>query len=382
MTEKTCRLPPETSFDEVKVRIQQSLRNPNVGFIKQAVLKDGPRTYRLASLFEIKNPTTNEFHHYSLKIDSLDHKKKEGWFAKVDKSVTIDGSGDDGGELAKLYAFLCAVYEEKLPNKTGQVHIIDAKDYVKLEKILEALPDLAATDKLELIKSILNKMDESPDYTSDFVKVFQESKHAILVNISAAARLVEYQSAYTEFEKLIEAATTKEPELQKHLESNPWIFGGEYSELLDRRIWTRDQAFDFMLRRSIDGYLEIVEIKRAIKEPLFLFDSSHNCFYPSSKLSQVIGQVLGYIENIERNRDSIIAKDQEDPAGIRARIVIGRDGSKKEQDALHALNCHLHRIEIMTYDQLKRISQRTLSFFEGKSGTKNNIKKVEDDLPF
>jgi hypothetical protein len=382
MTEKTGRLPPETTFDEVKVRIQQTFRNPNVGFVKQVVLKDGPRTYRLASLFEIKNPNTNEFHHYCLKIDSLDFRKKDGWFAKVDKSVSIDGDGDEGGELEKLYKFLCAVYEDKLPNQSGHVHIIDAKDYARLEKILDALPNLAAADKLELIKTVLNKLDESPDYTSDFVKIFQESNHAILANISAASRLVEYRAAYSDFERLIDNQETKEPEIQKHLESNPWIFGGEYSELLDRRIWTRDQAFDFMLRRSIDNFLEIIEIKRAIKDPLFNFDSSHKCYYPSAKLSQVIGQVLGYMENVERSRDSIIAKDGEDPARIRARIVIGRDGSKEEQAALHLLNCHLHRVEVMTYDQLRRISQRTLSFFECRAAVPNGKPKNEDEFPF
>ena len=39
------------------------------------------------------------------------------------------------------------------------------------------------------------------------------------------------------------------------------MLGSEYSELLDRRTWTRDDNVDFMLRRTADNYLEVIEIK-------------------------------------------------------------------------------------------------------------------------
>ena len=131
--------------------------------------------------------------------------------------------------------------------------------------------------------------------------------------------MVEYTAAYEEMRRLIESPHTAEPELQRHLEKNPWMFGSEYSELLPRKAWTRDDRLDYMLRRTIDGYLEIVEIKTAFSEALFLWDQSHDSYYPSSKLSPVIGQVARYIEEVERNRDSILAKDNADTLKIRAR---------------------------------------------------------------
>src|SRR5690606_20496594 len=124
----------------------------------------------------------------------------------------------------------------------------------------------------------------------------------------------------------------------------PWMFGSEYSELLSRRNWTRDERVDYMLRRTADNYLEVVEIKTAFPEPLFLYDKSRDCYHHSSKLSRVIGQVTKYIEEIERNRDSIIAKDESDTLKVRARVIIGRDGQKLEKAALRNLNSHLHRI--------------------------------------
>jgi hypothetical protein len=144
------------------------------------------------------------------------------------------------------------------------------------------------------------------------------------------------------------------------------MFGSEYSELLDRRNWTRDDKLDFMLRRTSDNYLEIVEIKTPFSDPLFMYDKSHDSYYPSAKLSPVIGQVMRYIAEVERSRDSILGKDRFDTLKIRARVIVGRDGNLPHQEALRNLNAHLHRIEILTFDQLIRIAGRVLSVFDSE----------------
>ncbi len=47
------------------------------------------------------------------------------------------------------------------------------------------------------------------------------------------------------------------------------MFGSEYSELLDRRRITRDEQADFLLRRTTDGYIELIEIKTPLRgQPL------------------------------------------------------------------------------------------------------------------
>lgn len=51
---------------------------------------------------------------------------------------------------------------------------------------------------------------------------------------------------------------------------------------------------------------------------------------------------------------------------IRARVIIGRDGDDGQQIALREFNAHLHRIEVLTFDQLLRIADRVLSVFEDK----------------
>ncbi len=327
-------------------------------------------------LYEFRNPKTSEFHHYSLKIDHID-KTKAGWFAKPKKSVRLEGKDPD--EIEKLYLFLHASHENKLEDKTGELHLISSSDYAKLENILNLIPNIANTDKLQLVNSILSQLDSENISTDDFVTAFDSSNGETLKHIATASRIVEYTRALNELKALVSDPTTDEKQFQKHLEINSWMFGSEYSELLPRKTWTRDDRLDYMLRKTVDDYLEIVEIKTAFSESLFIHDTSHDSYYPSSKLSPVIGQVTRYIEEVERNRDSILAKDGTDTLKIRARAIVGRDGNAEHQAALRNFNAHLHRIEIITYDQLIRIAERVLTLF----GVNTDIDEVEeDDIPF
>jgi hypothetical protein len=370
-------LPPETSLDDVKIRIRESYTNPNVGKIHQVELRPGPRVFHIATLLEIMDSKTGDFHHYSLKIDHID-RLKTGWFAKPEKSVRLEGDSPD--EIEKLYRFLHALYEHKLSTGTGELHIIRSDDYTKLENLLETLPNLAATDKLQLVKMILSKLEQSSSHLNEFVRAFETSNPETLKHIAVASRMVEYKQAYARLNLLIDDPSTPENSLQEHLKTNPWMFGSEYSTLLPRRTWTRDDRLDYMLRRTVDDFLEIIEIKTPFTEPLLIYDNSHDSYYPSSRLSPVVGQVIRYIEEVERDRDSILAKDRYDTLKIRARIIAGRDGPPEHQVALRNLNGHLHRIEIITFDQLLRIAARVINVFENEKEIDEASQEEDDDI--
>ena len=98
----------------VILRIESNLRNPNVRVVISTVLKDGPRAYRIASLYEIIDPATQEHHHWCLRINSFDRTKKTGWSYKPDKSVSL---GDDRSqELATLAALIQRARAGQLAN--------------------------------------------------------------------------------------------------------------------------------------------------------------------------------------------------------------------------------------------------------------------------
>ena len=108
-----------------------------------------------------------------------------------------------------------------------------------------------------------------------------------------------------------------------------------------------------------------------------------DAYYPSAQLSPVIGQVMRYIEEAERNRDSILAKDKDDTLKIRTRAIVGRDRAH-EKAALRNLNAHLHRIEIITFDQLIRIGERVMAIFEmpDRKPEDDPAEKFDDEIPF
>jgi hypothetical protein len=220
---------------------------------------------------------------------------------------------------------------------------------------------------IELVKLIVPRITEAHSYLKEFVEAFEHSDSQTVAYIAAAAQLVRYKQAYKRLKVLVDSGETLEQKCQELLAENPWMFGSEYSELLDRRKWTRDDSLDFMLRRTSDNYLEIVEIKTPFSDPLFIQDKSHSSYYPSAKLSPVIGQAMRYIAEVERNRDSILVKDGCDTLKIRARVIVGRDGPFEHQEALRTFNAHLHRIEVVTFDQLARIAGRVVNVFESEA---------------
>jgi hypothetical protein len=129
----------------------------------------------------------------------------------------------------------------------------------------------------------------------------------------------------------------------------------------------------------VDDFSEIIERKIPFKDALFIYDDSHDSFYPSSKLSPVLGQVMRYIEEVERARDSTLAKDGYDTLKIRARAILGRDGPPAHQATLHNLNAHLHRIEVITFDQLLRIAARVMAVFEAEKAEGEEATEHDDD---
>ena len=370
--------PPDLSVEDIKIKIQQTSKNPNIGKTHQVTLKDGPKAFRIATIFEILNPKTNELHHLSLQLDSYD-KTKAAWRSKPDKNIRLDGK--DPNEIKILSDFLNAILSEHYTDTAGEFRVVTSAQYELAESLAGLLPKLPGSRKLELTKQLLQSLDSSNVEPEEFIDAFQNSTPEVVRNIGVAAKFVQYESAYLELEELVNKSDPSESKYQNHLQNNPWMFGSEYSEILDRRTWTRDDNLDFMLRRTVDNYLEIIEIKTPAAMPLFNYDKDHDSYYASSKMSQVLGQVYMYIEEVERSRDAIIAKDKLDPLKIRARIIIGVDSDEGKQSALRTMNDHLHRVEIITFDQLLRVAKRTLNIFE--SEIKDGGEEVwGDDIPF
>ena len=79
---------------------------------------------------------------------------------------------------------------------------------------------------------------------------------------------------------------------------------------------------------------------------------------------RALGQVVKYIGKLDANRYQRRSENSLDTNKVHAKIVIGRNGDDGKRTALRNLNGHLHRIEVVTFDQLMRIGQRVLRHME------------------
>lgn len=151
---------------------------------------------------------------------------------------------------------------------------------------------------------------------------------------------------------------------QNWIESNLWVFGIDYIKKHDSRKIALYSEGD-LLMESVDGYLDLIELKRP-KHELFKFDNSHKCFYPHISLSQVIGQSLFYLQKLQ---DSKLIIENEYKVKVimpRVKIIIGRNSefSDEENDSLRMLNSNLNLIQIITYDDLVHYGKLILKSLE------------------
>jgi len=150
---------------------------------------------------------------------------------------------------------------------------------------------------------------------------------------------------------------------QNWIESNLWVFGIDYIKKHNLRKIALFSEGD-LLMESVDGYLDLIELKRP-KHKLFKFDESHKSFYPQTSLSQVIGQSLFYLQKLQEYKLNIEKEYKVKVIMPRVKVIIGRNNHFKdeEKDSLRMLNSNLNSIQIITYDDLVQYGKLILASF-------------------
>ncbi len=238
--------------------------------------------------------------------------------------------------------------------------MVPAAKELNAGEIQSALNELGISGQSDILAGLLQRIARERGPAVELFKRVAADPGAFAA-AAATLNLARYREEAKRLDELI-VADANEREFQLLLERNPWMFGSEYSEhLADKRHLTRDTQQDFLLRRTTDGHVEVVEIKTPLAgADLFRFDTSRQAHFAGRDLSAAMGQVSKYIEELESNRHAIMFSDGIDTLKVRAKVIIGRDGDDGQRMALRRLNGHLHRIEVITFDQLAAISRRVL----------------------
>lgn len=177
------------------------------------------------------------------------------------------------------------------------------------------------------------------------------------------SRIPELKRGLKTFDQLINSKRVTEPQIQKFLKNNTWIFGTNYTRMHKSEApITVKSRNDFLLQR-FDKYFDILDLKLP-NFPLFT-KVRGNKRAMSKELKNAISQVMIYLA--EARTYYLTIKDQTDndiyfPEGI---IVIGR---RKDEDK-NLLKIHqefLNKIKIMTYDDLLDTAKETIKRYSKK----------------
>jgi hypothetical protein len=227
-------LPYETTPADVILRIESNIRNPNVREVVSTVLKDGPRAYRIATLYEIVDPTTQEHHHWCLRINFFDRTKKSGWSFKPDKSVSLD---DDEGsqELSTLAMLIQRAHTGQLAQPSGEYHLISTEQMESVRTLLKFVRRADSTQRMRLVRALLENLDIASVEPEEWLQVFDAGSDGVRRVIAVSSRLAEYRRVRDQLAALIANPNVPESDLQGLLKKNPWLFGSEYSRLVSRR---------------------------------------------------------------------------------------------------------------------------------------------------
>lgn len=314
-------------------------------YVEPCVLGFGPRSSCKAVFFRNSHKSSGE-QIVSLKIA---RQKRVGnqWATKEDKSITLKSE-----EIDKLIDYIQAYYA---PLHIGMTEFIEADE--DAAKLFTKVRDLGISDD-----EVVSKLIESGILTQ---------------NLSVAITAAERNNAVREFEQAIDVEGT-EAFWQNWFTRNKWVLGSEYLNILPERDIDTDDIADYLMR-SIDGFLDVVEIKRP-NLPVWAGPDSHGNYYPSSQLTAAISQCLNYLYRIELQSNSV--EFMERVGGTKTvkpqcMLVYGRsnDWEEDKMRTLRILNAAYHQLHIITYDQLLLRAKQLLGI---------SIQDEEDDcsLPF
>lgn len=291
-------------------------------YVEPCELKTGLRSSSRAVFFRNTHQTTGE-KIVSLKIAR--YRKVNGTFyEKQDKSITLSC-----GEIDKLIEYIQEYYA---PLNTGMAEFISVdKDAAEL---FAKVRDLGIPDA-----EVVKKLHESGILTE---------------NLSVAITAAERNRAVSEFEQAISSGYP-ESYWQDWFSRNKWVLGSEYLNILPERDIDVTDIADYLMR-AIDGFLDVVEIKRP-DLPFWTRPDSHGNLCPSSQLTAAITQCLNYLYKIELQSNSVEFMERvEDTKTVKPQcmLVYGRsvDWDDNELKSLRILNAAYHQLHIITYDQL------------------------------
>lgn len=233
--------------------------------------------------------------------------------------------------------------------------------YVRLHPAKEQFFDALLEQKEKLIQILQSESENQAIQLQKLNQIVKESKIAV------------YKEKLQELEERLEKnypETSGDNSWQSWIYKNNWLFATQYAEPLPKSHVGFHNIPDFLFP-TLDGFIDILEIKRPIFEVIDT-DKSHPGSYKwSREANEAVGQVVNYLYEIELHQLEIVKKIEEKYnirlSAVKARAVILIGQSNKwpigKREALRKLNHSLHCIEVITYTDILRRGRRLVEMY-------------------
>lgn len=284
-------------------------------------------------------------------------------------------------EIKKLYEHLNQISIIKVSSQTTSGKFIETNNDILeiLNDLKEVNPKILKTilnkfnddDKLKKLLDALSEEDEKGNNPLDILSGLQKQQgwQTEIENLKLLLQLEENDNIVEEIKNhlSLKSYIAAQPEkiFQNWIEKNiKWIFGVEYIKKHDVRKIALFSEAD-LLMESMDGFLDLIELKRPRCE-IFKYDSSHKSYYPSSDLSKVIGQCLYYMEKLDDFKLNLQNEHKVKIIRPRIKIIAGRtkDFNQEEYNALRMINSSLNHIEIISFDYLLKCGNKMIANYK------------------
>ncbi|MFB6931402.1 Shedu anti-phage system protein SduA domain-containing protein [Streptomyces chartreusis] len=219
--------------------------------------------------------------------------------------------------------------------------------------------DAPPSDAAETVRQMLEQLPRQPEALRALSHI--DEAHALATLIQHARRLSDLEA----LRQVAEDTHASERDLQRVLQGQFWIFGGQYAGEAARRRLVAGDEVDIPLLRG-DGSLQIVEIKRSMSLPGPLVKRHRGAWVPSAQVHDAVSQAQNYLTHLDEHRQRVW-----DQFGIEARrasalVLIGHPAAHKGipentvHEVLRVLNSHQTRICVLTYKELIDNAARSL----------------------
>ncbi|MDP8929794.1 MAG: DUF4263 domain-containing protein [Actinomycetota bacterium] len=339
-------IPSEDIVNQLKYRVGTDFAEPGMLSAETVVVKHGPKAYKTVSLLTFGDPETGRVSTRTFRAQTWNaHPLGPGY----DFTRTANSWSCDDDEIAAIQGFINQEFAEP-----GEYSFLRADDATKTLLAHIGRNDLSADN----VRNVIQKLADYPNLGEALADLRDSS------TISSVLTRTRQSRGLKRLKTIIDDPSATEPQIQRVLQEEWWVFGGKYVSASVRRSYTVLDQFDIALIRA-DNSLHLVEIKQANIPGLVIPD--HNHWIVGVDVHKAVNQAMNYLRSLDEQRPQIMADFGIDCRRASATVVLGHPRYVRASptpaqlaDAIRTYNSHLSRIEVITYEELTQTAERFL----------------------